>query len=247
MLLCADFDDTLNVHGCPEVFKRNLRAVRRWRELGHNFGLTTGRNMSILRQIFPNWQQQVDFVATDNGGAIFSHEGELWQTRPLESGMIASIERLAGANVQPAYYTAFNYGIQYPKESEVIKLRLWFLSPQEALTAKGKLEHQFGNKIQVLPWLRQGYSPLPGVDLSQYAGFLDVVSAWSGKQNAIKFVAERQNISEMEIFTVGDDYNDLAMLWRFQGYAIIGSDFEVVQAAQGRTVASVADLVKSLL
>lgn len=247
MLLCADFDGTLNIHDCPEAFERNLQAVRRWREAGHDFGLTTGRNMSVLKQIFPNWPNEVDFVVTDNGGAIFGHEDEPWRVQSLKRGMISCVERLAGANAQPAYYTVFGYGIRYPEELDVIKLRLWFLSIQEALTVRGKLETQFEEKIQVLPWLRQGYSPLEGVDLSQYAGFLDIVSMKAGKQNAIEFVADKWEIAPTEVLTVGDDYNDLAMLRKFHGYAIDGSDFEVVQAARGRTTASAADLIDMLM
>lgn len=247
LVLCMDYDGGLVESGHPGVKRRNLQAIKKWRKAGNVFVLMTGRNISVLRQKFPQWAEEVDFMVTDGGGAIFKNNRKPLEVQPLDQGLVLCIERLAGMNVQPAYYTVKGYGIDYPLKLDLIKLRLWFLTEKEALIAKGKLEAHFDSRIQVLPWFRKGYSPLPGVDLSQFAGFLDIVSSGAGKQNAVKRIAKRLGVDSANIITVGNDYNDVAMLRAYQGYAVDGSDIEVVQAAQGRTIASAVHLIRRIM
>lgn len=246
MLLCTDFDGTLRIPETPATLDANLLALTKWREAGNYACLITGRNYSVLPDILPEWRVFFDYLVTDNGGAIYDHQGDLVITNPFPKNHIETVLAVIPSDILPVYYYPNHYTINpYPRH-QPIKLRLWFHDLDE-LWSKHRYFESSVFFLKSLPWPKPGYSPLPGVDLSQYCGFIDLIPSNSGKEVAAKRVADLLSISASEIISAGDDYNDLALLSTFRGYAVHSSAPEVLQAASYRSVISVAELISRLL
>lgn len=263
MILCSDFDGTLSQKQNPSVLASNLKAVQAWRNAGHIFVLVSGRNHGVIDQILPGWQTKIDYMILDNGGAIFSNCNELIYVNELKRNLIREIQKLVCNNALPISYSPERCAIELMLDEVAIKLRLWFRTEEHFYTYQQRLENQ-NWPIKVLPWIGAGFSKLPsGADTSQFFGFLDIVPENGGKECAIATLVElahlnptdkAQNTNDLNdnqdsssnIITIGDDYNDIAMLKAFKGYAISNSPTPVIAAAQGRTVNSVAALISQL-
>lgn len=247
-IIFSDFDGTLKQNE-PEILAQNLRAVQEWRHAGNLFIIVTGRNRAVLDQILPNWQNLVDYVIMDNGGAIFSNTDELIYVNELPRRLVYKIQSLVCDRALPLSYSPNRSSIELMLTEKAIKLRLWFQTEQRFRTYKDRIKQQ-GWPIKILPWIGAGFSKLPsGASTEKFFGFLDIVPEDSGKECAIAQLINLMSWSYApdNIITIGDDYNDIAMLSTYQGYAIHGSPPEVVTAARGRTIPSVASLIHDLL
>ncbi len=242
MVICSDFDGTLNSSTDPLVLSTNLLAVRKWREAGHAFVLVTGRNHAIISSILPDWQKYIDYLIMDNGGATFSNQDQLIHVYKLERSLIYAIRSLVCNRAMPISYSPERCSIDLMVGETAIKLRLYFRTEELLKRCHAQIEDQ-NWPIKVLPWLKPGFSKLPdGTNPNRFYGFLDIVHKDSGKECAIQRLVNIK-YPQSDIITIGDDYNDIAMLSRFRGFAINGSPNEIIAAANGRTITSVANLI----
>ncbi len=242
MLLLTDFDGTLRDLNDSTVLSSNLAAVQRWRAAGNEACLITGRNFSVLSQILPEWKNYFSFLATDNGGAIFDYQGDLIATYPLSENIIEEILTVIPHDILPVYYYPDHYSTTLRPKSRLIKLRLWFHDLDELWSKHHYFEANIF-KLKSLPWPKHSFSPLPGVDLSNYCGFIDLVPPTSGKEIAAQRLSGILSFPHSEIIAVGDDYNDIPILEAFKSYAISSAPPEVICAASGRTITSISALI----
>lgn len=247
-IIFSDFDDTLRQEN-PSILVENLRAIREWRHDGNLLVVVTGHNHAVLDQILPNWQKLIDYIITDNGGAIFSSRDQLIYVHELQRRLIHQVQSLVCDRAISLSYSPYRHSIELMLGETAIKLRLWFKTEQHFRIYKDRIERQ-NWPIKVLPWIGAGFSKLPsGASTEQFFGFLDIVPIDGGKECAIAKLIDLAgwNCAPGDIITVGDDYNDIAMLSTYHDYAIQGSPNEVITAAQGRTITSVAQLIRDHL
>lgn len=249
MILCTDFDGTLRDLNDPAVLSSNLISLQSWRAAGNQTYLITGRTHAALGEILPDLASYFDYVATDNGGAIFDCSDHLLTSFPFNASVVESILAIIPKEVLPVFYYPHEHGIDRLSGQNPIKIRLWFHTLVELWSEHHFLLASF-TEVKSLPWPKPGFSQLPGVDLTQYQGFIDLVPKTSGKENAItnlSIFASTANpkiqFTYPNIITVGDDYNDVTMLESFESYAIATAPPEVIRAASGRTVHSVSELI----
>lgn len=83
--------------------------------------------------------------------------------------------------------------------------------------------------------------------------YLEFTAARADKRRALEFVCRRLGIAAAETAAVGDGRNDISMIrWAAAGFAVAGSEPEVLAAASGRTIGApgtggIAALVTRLL
>lgn len=249
MILCTDFDGTLRDLNDPAILDTNLTSLKSWREAGNQAYLITGRTYTVLGEILPDWATYFDYVATDNGGAIFHQKGYLLASFPFQTSDVDDILAIIPDGTLPVFYYPYSLSTERLPDQTPIKIRVWFHTLDDLWSEHHYLSSNF-TEIKSLPWPKPGFSQLPGVDLTQYPGFIDLVPETSGKENAITHLGVltatanlRTQFTHTNIITVGDDYNDIAMLKSFTGYAISTAPSEVIQAASGRTIHSVSELI----
>lgn len=247
MLFCTDFDGTLNDPNDLSVIHSNLLALSTWRQAGNYACLVTGRNYSVIPSILWRWEKYFDYLITDNGGAIYDNRERLILQYRFSPDLIDIILDSISDDVLPAYYYTHDYTADRNRYADQIpiKLRLWFRSLNQLWSEQHRFETEFP-EVKSLPWPKPGFSPLDNIDLSKYCGFVDLVPQRSGKESSIQRLAKKLFLGD-DIITVGDDFNDIAMLQKFEGYAIDTAPSEVIQAASGRTVRSVHELISRKL
>lgn len=243
MLLCCDFDGTLYRNGA--ISDEDLAALKRWRAAGNLAVIASGRNLSRFRELCPDWRALFDYVILDNGGATFNKHELLELYNYLDESQVDEVLRVAGEHTTTTYYyTDFCDSKRLPAEV-VIKIRLWYHDLETLWAQKENLEKKL--TMKVLPWPRGAYSQVPEVDVSSQAGFIDIVPNNSGKEEAIRTLANKLDVITDEVVAIGDDYNDVGMLERFNGVVMDSGCEEVKRMFPTRIVQSVAELISALL
>lgn len=184
MVLFSDLDHTLKSPEDPMVLATNLLAVRKWRAAGHNLVITTRHNYAELDTILPDWQKFVDYIITDDGGAIFSHQGKCIYACRLELRLVRAIQSLICDCGLPISYGIDRCSIELLLGETIIKLRIYFRTETLFHRYKERIEQQSW-PIQVLSWPKPISGKLPsGASLSQFFGFLDIIPEHDGQERA---------------------------------------------------------------
>ena len=228
MNLFCDIDGTFWEHTDLDFvqYKKNLKAAERWRAAGHVFGLATGRGIPSMRRNFPDYHNHADFLITDNGSFTTETKTEkLIDEIVFETRQIAQILSFVRTifNEEEAKVSYHGYLQEYQVPIAAIgKIRVWLLEPRMAEKLYFEMAMHFGNDDYKLHIERNALpSSLKWVG-PKYKSFINIVPAESGKETAITRLKKQRKITG-DVIVLGDDMNDLAMIQKYDGYAMANS------------------------
>lgn len=240
-MVCSDFDGTI---GTGERLKKDIEAINRFRAEGNLFGLVSGRNIGGLRYVREKAGVPVDFLMSDSGGScylggdrpLFSVRSEEGLLLPLANflmergtGMVA-VNHESGTDM--LYYRHSDGREEYKmpraewKERTFPQLSGYFKNYEECRAVADELEKLFPD-----------LTPLPNDDC------LDIVPKGWNKAVGIRKLAEYYGVPHENIYTVGDNYNDLHMLDEYRSFVVENACPEVKAHATVGITPSVGEML----
>ncbi len=248
-LLACDFDGTIFCG--HKISQGDLAAIAQWRARGNIFGIVTGRGAGTLLADLSRFPLEYDFLLCNNGALLLDCTAKPVAERPLGLEMTrylldheirahcSSCALFAGAAmyvlaesgpwINPVY-TPSPLAVQRARDINFLQISFGFRERERSMFWGERLQADVSDRARVQCSL----------------SVADVTAPDVGKATGIAWAMERLGLNPGEILTAGDDGNDREMLASYQGYAMEGAAPEV-QAAAGRSIASVADLVEKSL
>ncbi len=248
MILVTDFDNTLYSHSDPHVLINNLQASEIFRQNGNKFVLATGRNISSLNRVLPNFYKYFDYIILNNG-AICLHQNRetIFQyTIPANITQNISHDILQQFN-DNATFVYYDGTKEWPVlDHGITKLRCWITNPQIGNEVLRLISQKYSNRVKSFLAKEAVMSSVNWINNAErYRSFVDIMSKDAGKENAIRRLVSK--FPDEDVVTIGDDTNDIGMLTTFNGYAMQGSVPEVLKITPpGRIVSSVAELMQGI-
>lgn len=243
-LIASDFDGTI---GRGEQLKRDVEAIKAFRAAGNLFGLISGRNISGLRLMRERTGVPVDFLLSDSGGTCYTGGKLLFCVQakkevllPLCAFLMSRDSRLVAVNRADGsdmlYYRHSDGREEYrPKRAE------WQERPFSQVSGLFENYEECRKRAKELEAIFPGLTALPNDDC------LDIVPKGCNKAAGVARIAAHFGVEIQNIFTVGDNYNDLAMLDAYNSFVVVGGPEEVRQHARMAVVESVAEMIGQLL
>lgn len=251
MILVSDFDETLYTHNDPVQFQENLKAVKEWRKNPENkFVLATGRSLMSLQRVLPNYKDYLDYGLFDNGAVcVEMTTGKVTLKSILPRQTVQAI--MAVVRQSPSlskgtavYYTAFEECPNLP--DEVTKFRYWTYDNEIIKAVRDVILSEFAEEVKAFIATDVIPTSLPWLDKNLKA-FVDVAPIGAGKEMMITRLQQQYYPDDFRIVTVGDGDNDLAMLRKFDGWAVAQAQKEVLETvAPDHIVNNVAELISKL-
>ena len=229
-LIASDFDGTIGTGG---QLKKDIEAIEEFRRRGNLFGLVSGRNIAGLRKMRERTGVPVDFLMSDSGGTCYLGERLLFCAQaskevfwPLvsylmsrRSGLVA-VNRVDGSDM--LYYRHSDGREEYTPRR---------FADYEACALRAKeLEALF-------PRL----TALPNDDC------LDIVPKGRDKAVGVGELAGHFGVEKENIYVVGDNFNDLAMLRSYRSFAVANAPLEVQKCATMGVIPHVSDMIERVL
>ena len=256
-LLASDFDGTLCHNYAPETYPAAvevLDAIRKFREDNGLFGVVTGRDWRwSWYELKQNGKLEFDFIMALNGAQIYDREGNLVMETTADGNAAYGNTTLAWALAQRCWETVGNYfalikgnerfcfSPHLPEGGEEDGDRY---SPHALLDTIGTFHmagavgpHGF-NAASAAEILRNEFGSF--VNPMANGRCLDIPPAGMDKGIAVARYAEQLGIPAEDIWTAGDNYNDIPMLAPFHGCAMANG----VQAAKDAAEYVCRDLVE---
>ena len=242
-LIASDYDGTLNRHGISE---RVRNAIEAWRAAGNLFGIVSGRGIYNIAAVLANDGLDCDFLIGNNGAVVGNGKGEvlLYTTEKAPLGReIAAFVMARGGRQASVNYFGGEYlvvdgarkarhadderykTLDHYEERDFTQISTYCDSIVEATLLCDLINETFGERVTAL---------LNGV-------CIDIVPKGIDKAEGIRRLCGLWEISENAVCTVGDNYNDVAMLKAFRSYAVSNAVDYVKQIASA-VVEDIAEL-----
>ncbi len=257
-LLVSDFDGTLcQANGIPPHV---VEAIDRFRAAGNLFGVATGRDRHWGYEIFKEQGMfPFDFILSLNGALALDGEGNVLYTLPIDGTAPCGdstlarvipyrIYELGGDDCSPVWENerifiepehlhpadpadknATPWGSKedmFRKMDAFLMLNTGCNTVEEATVLTEKLQAEFGT------WL----NPM------QNGRLIDLPARGVDKGVSIARYAELMGVAHDDIWTAGDNFNDIAMLERYHGCAMASGTAEA-QAAAEYVCGDIADVI----
>ena len=244
-ILASDFDGTLCHHYTPDTYPATaevLGAIREFRADGGLFGVVTGRDWRwSWYELDHNGKLEFDYIIALNGALIYDRAGNLLMEKTADGSAVYGETTLAHALANRCWELIGDYfslicgqtryhfsahlpdggeedGDVYSPHTKLDEIGAFHMAGAvgphgfNAADAADALAREFGDFINPLPNGRSMDMPPKGVD----------------KGESIARYAALVGVPQDNIWTAGDNYNDIAMLQAFHGCAMANG----VQAAK---------------
>lgn len=253
MNLFCDIDGTFWQHSDTDFtqYAKNLEAVKRFRAAGGIFGFATGRGVPSMRRNFPDYIDNADYLIVDNGSFAVDVKAEkLIGEIVFEPNGLKRIVNIA-TRIYPDNRLAISYHgylqeYRYPI-APIGKIRLWLLDESLIDPLMNEISLEIGEgKLKMHHERHAVKSSLSWVG-SEYHAFMNVMPYESGKEEAITRLIKTERL-EGQTVVLGDDLNDIAMIKRFDGYAMRDSHPKLLkEVSEDHIVNNPEELINKLL
>ena len=237
-IIASDFDGTLTYKG--GVSEADRRAIETFRRAGHKFGVVTGRDIPMARDIMVRHDFHPDFLICCTGAAILGEDGRvLYQKQGKIGNFMNEIFGHACAlgaqtftvNDGPLKYFADVTGatpFDLSAFSGFTQANVHFSDPAPAEKFTALMRERYSDLIAAHRNGRDVDMPPPGT--SKVTGIYEYAKAFDAP----------------EIYTVGDNANDLSMIREFCGYAVQNA-VDAVKAEADHLCDRVCDMIDGIL
>ena len=237
-ILATDYDGTLRQNG--EVSVKNREYIAKFRDKGNLFGVVSGRDFVYgYRQYKEKDDFPFDFVIMSGGAMACDGNGDLLFSKPIQNvNACKLIARCLELTTTPS-------GISFEKS------RLDF-RPGDSLddivgitqfisaNALCDTEEYAGKVCEILKKEFAGITP------TQNGRCVDITAAGVDKSAGVALLAEIFDVEKENIWTSGDNYNDITMLETYHGCAMSGG-VDMAKKAAEYVAGSVADVIKIIM
>ena len=236
-IIASDYDGTFHRHHGVE--QKDREAVRKWRESGNLFGVVTGRPTEML-DIIVKERLELDFVITYNGVDVYDLSGEQPALVKRLSGKSDRFYELSPLILRKSgdwaefitpdgnYYVTYNDETVHMRDHHVKREALKNINEFIQIYALYKTEDE---ALEIARQLNEGFSE--AVSPLVNGSWLNVAPSGVTKASGVWEYAKLRSAAKEDIFTIGDSYNDLDMIQKFNGYTVENGAEAIKKAALG--------------
>lgn len=221
-ILASDLDGTLIVNNT--ISEKDINAIKRLKESGGKFVISTGRTFNGVKNIIDNYDLQYDYLSLCNGGLIIDSNDNIILDKWVSGDVFKSIVEeyynnedviISGDNskeINVVYKSGFynnkfsDFNIPFRRvDIEEIRSRENDYRMLSIFTFSGNYEWAEQTKNEIL----RKYGEYIEAYRNQY--FIDIVPKNCSKGLALLHILEVENQQKEMLYTVGDSFNDVPM------------------------------------
>ena len=237
-IIASDYDGTLNMGG---VSQENKDAIAKWQENGNLFGLVSGRALKDLIALKERDKIPYDFYIAGTGAIIANSKGEIVKRSPFSMEIVHKLvdfliegklcKHMVFVCDHDRKWVFFDAEEAKKHEREQIglseidkafpyasQISLAFPTVEEATVVTNLIAKEFDKELNPC----------------QNGGCIDIVRYGMDKAVGILEYCTMVGLSDKDVITAGDNYNDLAMIKRFEGCAVGKAVEPLIEAAKHR-------------
>lgn len=257
--LASDYDGTLCQNGI--VTEETIEAINEFRRMGNLFGVVSGRDYVYGFEFFK--RQPVfccfDFVIACNGAVAYDKDGNVYfcealnGRQPFGESTLAQelIREILQLTSKPCGMSfekdRYDFHPEYPQGGKVGEIQysdLSILKDVDKFVLSNALCNTVEHATQVASILQEKFGRF--VNPSQNNRCIDISTEGVDKAVGIARLADCLGIAHENIWTAGDNFNDMPMLKNFHGCAMTDGVEDLKKVAE-YACDDVAEVIKIIL
>ena len=225
-VLVSDFDDTL----FTEDYIENIKKINEFVNNGNMFIIATGRNLNQLLKDIEGRNINFSYLICNDGGTIFDKDLNLISRIDIDPQIVEYLleELNDDNNVSKALV---DNGFHHLEHKDILNNAVIgrYIDKDKAQI---RIEELMSKHDDITAYLSHNWINIGNKKVS--------------KGNAIKYLEELLNLNKNNIYTVGDNLNDISMNEMFKGYYIENnSQPELIKVSIG-SAKSVKELITKI-
>lgn len=200
-LLVSDYDGTLKTD--IKNLKINIEKVNQFMSSGNKFAIATGREFASMKKEIENYNIKYDYLICNNGLITFDSKDNIVSSLPIGNEDLKFICDSLEAREELVDLQLYNCFDLTDKLEDILEVFVKFKTKEDAYKHKICLEYFKKN-----------------LNCHQINNLLYIGNNFN-KATAIYYLSYLLGIDNNDIYTVGDDINDLEMLEEFNGYKML--------------------------
>lgn len=255
-LIASDYDKTFHRHDHQDL-QNNLIAVEGWRNQGHFFAISTGRDVASMLHERKVRNVDYDYIVALNGSFIVDRDNNVLFKQAIENQLAREIaamlkekfgdELIISNGFDGCNTTNKKASLTDEVAREVYQrnAKIYTKTADTALDGEvlllGCLNDNVEKAMQLKEQILDRYQDQVEVFIN--LNYINIVPKGISKASGLDIIIKHAQIEEEFVSVIGDDLNDIPMLERYNGYAVNNARAEV-KAISLAVFDSVADLIK---
>jgi len=245
-ILASDYDGTFNRGGT--VCKADIEAVEKWRTAGNLFGLVTGRGYQGAVHEMNYYGVKYDFLICNNGAVIFDANGNCLSEATGNNDVLKHlVEYIIKFNGERAAISCGKYRYCVVLDEKHVEEENWIDFKEIDNIEFGFTQVDTNaitdqNAAELAAEINQ---KLNGVYAHQNGTNVDITPIGVNKPQGIYSLMRKMKVEKNNVFVIGDNLNDLAMIKEFNGAAVKSGNPDVICKASG-VYESVGEFIKAI-
>lgn len=230
-ILVSDYDNTFYINEYD--IKNNIQNVEKFRNKGNIFVIATGRSYYDINKKLKEYSIKYDYLIINHGATILNLDGNVIEKYIIEENTKNAIIQDLGLHNQDTMFACSVLDSRVSIESNnITKIHKRF----ETIEKTKKMNNIINNKYSshIISYL------IPSNNA------IEIISSKTNKANAIDKIAKIENVDKQNIFTIGDSYNDIEMIKKFNGFCISNAEKEVKNISF-KEYTSVSELINEII
>ena len=249
-ILSSDFDGTLFING--SISQKDRDAINKFREEGNLFIINTGRSLPDIFHQFDTQNLEADYYIGSNGSMVADKNRKTLYKSEFSKDLSKEIygffkdklsqdvffiaiddENLTGVEFYDKDFVFFKDKYTNINEAFTDNIVTMFAQARDKEnTAKiiKKLKSEFGDRAI----------------FTNTAPYIDITQNLNNKATGLNIIEQVETNNIIDIYTIGDELNDVSMLTAYNGYIMDHSNDYMKEQFSNR-VESVSELVNTIL
>ena len=232
-LLVSDYDYTIKPYEKnpnileKNIFKKNIEAINRFQEKGNKFVIATGRNTSSIREETKKFGINYDYLISYNGRVIVDKDDNLIYANYIDDELLQSLYN--SGRIQD--YILFDEYESTERKDNLIYIKV-------------KL-NTYKNVKELINFLKMKY-PNIKINYTYLLNMLLIRNDFNKCLGIEKLLElEKLEVDRNDIYTVGDETNDIEMINEFNGTRMLVSNPSLIFTTS-TTTPTVKALIKRI-
>lgn len=211
-IIISDYDKTLYTNDKSMLI--NIDMIKKFREQGNLFVIATGRSFESLKVKLTKYSIPFDYLILSNGTVILDKSREVILSYNISNNVVEHV--VEKMNNFKGYIESIEL---FDVFSEDVKIANKFITKIRVMTKT------IENAQEIALYINKNYTEVKAyaIDANRYK-FAEIISINTDKGNAIEKILKIENISEENVFTIGDGSNDIEMIKKYDGYGMTDSE-----------------------
>lgn len=216
-IIISDYDDTFYTNS--KDIKKNVKAVNKF--MNNNlFAIATGRSYHDFLDVKELYNINYNYLIINHGSTIL-HNNTILYNSSIDNRIKNNILKELNLDKTVNYLACSTLNSRVSLTSDnLTKINVRYNTEEIARKIMDLINIKYGRYVNCFMVCENKV--------------IEIVSKASNKENAIKFIADKENILLGNIYTIGDGYSDIEMVKQFNGFAMENAIKELKDKARAK-------------